>query len=634
MKVLDDTLTGNLEALAASEASLIAGDSGSVRVQWHDPWPTAEIRCGDGRWVLLHSRRDPLAEARRWIAQVERPEGPATFIVIGAGLGYVLDIIERDLPECQAIVLESEPALARALLSRRDWREFLRSGRFKLLVGPEYAGASQAWRAIQGETPPLVLAHPVVEREFPSRRHDAMQIVKRLVFDAAANQRARRELGTLYFTQTFRNLPRMIEAAPVSALDGRGAGWPAVICGAGPSLDRNLRHAEAWRGRVVTIATDTSLRPLLSRAVEPDYVVGVDPTALNARHLTGLGTLRHSWLVADPSLAPAALDAFGERLCAFRVSDNHPWPAFLDAGFDPGHLPVWGSVLTAAFSLALRLGCDPIVFAGSDLAFTGDRPYARDTIFETDWARCALEGSPLDSVWRRQLEARELIDAHGIDDAPVRSAPHLLAVREWLQEQSRAVAAAVINASGTGVLALPRIESMASLIDRLPVREPRYDPAPPPNDRTATVRLAVARALRARAQDEAATRTWLSAAPALPREDLRALLDEVATALEAGERKDGGDTHASSIPTATAVFGTHRLPEMVALLNARRRGDEPPAWATCDEDAVGGDAATPVWTAGEMLVWLADAPRSRTVIRDRRCRSRRALRYRRSCVSR
>jgi hypothetical protein len=355
---------------------------------------------------------------------------------------------------------------------------------------------------------------------------------------------------------------------------------------------------------------------MLSHAIEPDYVVGLDPTALNARHLTGLGMLRHAWLVADPSLAPAALDGFGGRLCAFRVSDNHPWPAFLAAGFDPGHLSVWGSVLTACFSLALRLGCDPIIFAGSDLAYTGTRPYARDTIFETDWARCVLEGSPLAETWRRLLSYRELIDAEGIDGAAVQSAPHLLAVREWLVERSRAAKVQVINASGTGVLATPRIESMAGLLDRLPARDVPYDPAPPAGTRTTTVRLAVARALRAGAEDQAATRTWRSAAPALSREDLRALLGDVATALETGASMRPGDDHASAISPTTAIFGMHRLPEIVAVLNARRRGLEPPEDARTAmmedaapvERAATDERADSVWTLREMLAWLIDAP--------------------------
>lgn len=599
----DLTLTRNVDAAAeaglviALGADLAAGHGGEerdgVRVTWQTPQPTAEIRRADGRWILLHSRRDPLMEAERWLAQI-LAQTPApgtasastpTFVLIGAGLGFVLDVIEREQPLAKLIVLESQPALARALLSRRDWRPALRSGRLRLLVGPDYDGAAQAWRWIEPDSPPIPLAHPVLERELPERLQEGMQTFKRIAFDAAANQRARRELGTIYFTQTLRNLPRLLTAPPVDTLEGRGAGWPAVICGAGPSLDRNLSAVHAWRDRAVMIGVDTTLRPLLARGIEPDYVVGVDPTGLNARHLTGVGALRHAWLVAEPSLAPPALAAFGDRLSCYRVSDNHPWPWLLDAGIDCGMLHVWGSVLTAAFSLAVRLGCDPIVLVGADLAYTQDRPYTRGTVFEVDWARGVLEGAPLPRLWQRLIARREIIDADGIDGGTVKTAPHLLAFRDGLQDQVRATSARVINATGAGIVSIPGLEtSDQTFLESLPPRASAYDPAPDwTRDRHARTGRSLAKALRLRAADETAMRTWLTAAPDLTADSLRALIDEVASALDRGEPLHAAATaDESMIDSATAVRGLHRLPEVVTVLNARRHAYEGPAWARAE----------------------------------------------------
>lgn len=599
----DLTLTRNVDAAAeaglviALGADLSAGrgaeERDGVRVNWQTPQPTAEIRRADGRWILLHSRRDPLMEAERWLAQIlaqTPPPGTAsastpTFVLIGAGLGFVLDVIEREQPQAKLIVLESQPALARALLSRRDWRPALRSGRLRLLVGPDYDGAAQAWRWIEPDSPPIPLAHPVLERELPERLQEGMQTFKRIAFDAAANQRARRELGTIYFTQTLRNLPRLLTAPPVDTLEGRGAGWPAVICGAGPSLDRNLSAVHAWRDRAVMIGVDTTLRPLLARGIEPDYVVGVDPTGLNARHLTGVGALRHAWLVAEPSLAPPALAAFGDRLSGYRVSDNHPWPWLLDAGIDCGMLHVWGSVLTAAFSLAVRLGCDPIVLVGADLAYTQDRPYTRGTVFEVDWARGVLEGAPLPRLWQRLIARREIIDTDGIDGATVKTAPHLLAFRDGLQDQVRATSARVINATGAGIVSIPGLETAdQTFLESLPPRARAYDPAPGWTlDHNARTGRSLAKALRLRAADETAMRTWLTAAPDLTADSLRALIDEVASALDRGEPLHAAATaDESSIDSATAVRGLHRLPEVVTVLDARRHAYEGPAWARAE----------------------------------------------------
>ena len=74
-----------------------------------------------------------------------------------------------------------------------------------------------------------------------------------------------------------------------------------------PSLDRNLGEIVEHRRRALVVAADTALRPLLAAGVQPDLVVGVDPSEANARHLTDLSSCPGTWLVAEGSLDPVAL---------------------------------------------------------------------------------------------------------------------------------------------------------------------------------------------------------------------------------------------------------------------------------------------------------------------------------------
>jgi GTPase SAR1 family protein len=47
-------------------------------------------------------------------------------------------------------------------------------------------------------------------------------------------------------------------------------------------------------------------------------------------------------------------------------SDHEPWPWLRSLGLDRSVLEVWGSVLTGAVDLAIRMGCSPIVLVGAD----------------------------------------------------------------------------------------------------------------------------------------------------------------------------------------------------------------------------------------------------------------------------
>src|SRR5262249_39241897 len=152
-----------------------------------------------------------------------------------------------------------------------------------------------------------------------------------------------------YLSNTLLNLPAVARGHDVRALTGAYTKVPAIVAGAGPSLDRLLPDIGWARNRALLIACDTAPRPLLGAGLAPQLVVAVDPGAANARHFLELPDCSHSWLVTEGAVAPAATELFGDRTFWFRVADHHPWPWLNGLGIDIGVLPVWGSVLTAAF---------------------------------------------------------------------------------------------------------------------------------------------------------------------------------------------------------------------------------------------------------------------------------------------
>lgn len=406
-----------------------------------------------GQWVSVHSRRDPHRDAERLLQPVDA-DRVSTLFVVGLGLGYVLDALERRGWTGTVVAFEPVPAIAYACLQRRDWRDWLATGRLLILTGPDFEGLDRVVPSLSPDREePAAIVNPVVARLHGSAVDAALHRAARAWFGARANQDARRRNGGRYLLNTLRNAPRLAAAAPVEVLADRFAGVPAVVVAAGPSLDDNVRAIAAYRDRGVVIAVDTALRPLLEQGIAPDLVVAVDPGEVNARHLVDLPPCPNVYCVSEGSVDPEALRTFDERLFIFRVGDHHPWPWLRERGVDCDCLRAWGSVLTTAFDLALRMGCDPIVFAGADLAFPDERPYARGTTFEEDWRRDAAWGQQVEESWsRRVAEWPETIE-RGVGGEPVRTAPHLIAFRDWLvTEATRATTRTIINGTERGVL--------------------------------------------------------------------------------------------------------------------------------------------------------------------------------------
>jgi hypothetical protein len=376
---------------------------------------------------------------------------PELIALIGLDDGRLLEALEAHAPGTRVLALEPDAASAARFRARRNWDSWVSSGRLVYLADPDYAGADEAWRIFPAAGGvPSVLVHPgTVLGDGVAR---ASQVLKKILFGVEANARARRQFAPRYLVNSIRNIPGMLAGSDVRALTDAYSGVPAVVVAAGPSLDAAIEPLRDLQARALIIATDTALRPLLMNGIVPPLVVGLDPSTSNLRHFLALPECRDTWLVTESALDPRAVAAFENRTFWFRVSNHHPWPFLNDEGLDAGKLDVWGSVLTAAFQLACLAGCDPIVLAGADLAFTGGQPYGRQTTFEFDWALSSAGGLDLPAAWKAQIERGDLRTVPDVNRRDTVSSPSMLAFRDWLVARAERSGRRVINATGAGIL--------------------------------------------------------------------------------------------------------------------------------------------------------------------------------------
>ena len=389
-----------------------------------------------------------------------------TIAMIGIGNDHLLETLEARHSGLKALVLEPDPERARALLARRMGTKFAGTGLLAVLGGPEYSGAAKIAQVFRELHTAPILVSPDLEREQPGAVAHAREMLRRLMFQSSANDEARRVSERRYLLQTLANAPRIARESHVGCLDGLLTGVPAIIAAAGPSLDRNIHEIGQVRDRAFVIACDTAARPLLNLLLDVDVIVATDSSRANAAHLSSLPPTP-AWIAAEAALHPSALVHADGRTFFFRVANHQPWPWLRAIGLDVPVLETWGSVVTSAFSLALAMGCDPILFAGADLAFTGGRPYCRGTSFEPLWGLWQGGGTPTDAIWQMLVDAwpeEYQPDLHG---HRARTARHLVAFRDWVVERAgQCRDRRIVNATGAGLLAGPGIVQ-ASLMGTL-----------------------------------------------------------------------------------------------------------------------------------------------------------------------
>lgn len=405
----------------------------------------------------INDAADPIGDARVQLASVRDPAH--TIVLIGAGLGHATEMAATRWPTALVIVVEPDADAAAAATRRTP--SLYDSRRVRLLTGPDYPGGADLWRLFDrpaatdsagltiASRGAAALSHPV---EFAKAR----RLVVGAIEAARMNARAREENAGRYLLNTLRNLPVIAGSGDPSRLASRFSGVPAIIVGAGPSLDRQLDDLRASAASALIVAADTAWRPLVSAGINPHFVIAVDPTEANGRHLREVHPSRQTWGIVEGSVDPIALSAFSDSLFTFRVGTHHPWPWLQTIGIERSFVRAWGSVLTSAFDLTLSFGCDPIVFAGADMAFTDGRPYCRGTTFEEDWARHTARGASLRQVWKNTLAARALLKGTDLNGEAVLTAKHLIEFRNWIVrragEASSSSLVRVFNSSPAGLL--------------------------------------------------------------------------------------------------------------------------------------------------------------------------------------
>lgn len=183
-----------------------------------------------------------------------------------------------------------------------------------------------------------------------------------------------------------RNMKRVVGAACVGRWKGAFAGVPAVVCGAGPSLERDLEGVRVFGERGVVIAGGSALAVLGRAGVEPHVGVAVDPNLQEVRCLEGM-RLERAPLVFTHRLFPEVFELGVERLGFVKTCAGGRLERWVERelGIDgevleTGELAL--SVTTLGLALAVEMGCNPIVLVGVDLAYTGGKRYAAGVGFE------------------------------------------------------------------------------------------------------------------------------------------------------------------------------------------------------------------------------------------------------------
>ncbi|HEY0464302.1 MAG TPA: 6-hydroxymethylpterin diphosphokinase MptE-like protein [Polyangiaceae bacterium] len=401
------------------------------------------VELDGGTPALLHGGKVLGADfdSESLFGVVQRAGNQPTFVVFGLGMGHTIRGL-RAFSSAPLVVFEPDPGIIRS---------YFESGPSDLNDVPIVCTVhdlTQIWpRLSNGKQSVTLVKTPGYSERFPEQATDLHEAVGELVQRSGVNDATHRLRARVWIQDVLANLELLREHPSFLALAGQYRGVPAFIVGAGPSLGKNGRQLADAAKKGIVIALNSSARALDSYGVEPQVLAcmeSIDVSHLFAKVSYVDRVVRAISLTGHPNTLRTGA---GPLLPVFEgiAQQNGPLSELL--GF-PG-LSVSGSVSTLAFSLALRLGCSPIVFVGQDLAYTGGEAYAAGSAYQESRVRLAADGQHLEHDWcdtlkqthnqgeNKMIEREPLreVTAWG-GQGQVMSTIGFSAVRAWLEASS------------------------------------------------------------------------------------------------------------------------------------------------------------------------------------------------------
>jgi len=371
-------------------------------------------------WNYTHDNDDPLAEANKWFTGLSLNQVNRIY-VFGLGLGYYFDaalnwlkgdcnrslIFFEPRPEIIHRFLETEQA--ELLLQNRQTEIYLIEA-FNELQKIDTITKLYASYADESIVTSLLSYSPIFGA-----------IKAKIEFYATFNKSIQREFsdfGLTIFKNIFNNYLNLPRAYLASKFIDKFNNVPAIICGAGPSLDINIDVLATLKDRALIFGGGTALNALNARGVMPHFGVGIDPNPAHFTRLISNHAFELPFLYRARMLPEAIEMVHGDRLFVPGTSGYDIGDWIEDAlGFKMEKTIEEGcNVLNFSLVLAQLMGCNPIICVGIDLAYSRGESYASGIIshpihnrredfltknpHEEIVSKVDINGSPIFTLWK------------------------------------------------------------------------------------------------------------------------------------------------------------------------------------------------------------------------------------------
>lgn len=335
-----------------------------------------------GREGYYHAQSGAKDEARKWFSTLQL-EGVPVIYVYGVGLGYYYEAAKewlQEKPEHRLIFLEDNLAVLRRFLETEQAEEMLRDVQVQLLYFQDLKDNEAVFEVLYWNFAMKRLIVTALQLYAKKRKELFEKLRHQIAYDAAVKNALVDEyvrLGGPFFINFYQNMLALPGAYLGNKTFGSFRKVPAIICGAGPSLEKQLPLLAKLLDKALVFAGGSAMNVLNAFNIQPHLGAGIDPNPAQFERLSNNTAFEVPYYYRNRLYNEAFKTIHGPRLyvtgCGgYDVGDFFEEKLKIAHEFlDEGH-----NVINFCLQIAYQLGCDPIIFVGMDLAFTNMKTYS------------------------------------------------------------------------------------------------------------------------------------------------------------------------------------------------------------------------------------------------------------------
>ena len=330
-----------------------------------------------------------------WCEQFKDLKRNEVAYVFGMGsLDYYERLYEL-YSELRVVIYEPLEELFYNEMARKDYTNLLSSDNYCICVGEyihkTFSLSCETILNYESMDKPYYVQIPNYIKIFEEEHNAYIEKIDSIMMINAMSRNTAVNYEDVIMTNYLDHLKHIADEATVGELleafeDINISDYPAIVLGAGPSLDKNIAKIKDIKGRALIIAVDASANTAIVNGVIPDMII-CDDAGIKVRLLndSAQAAIKEQIpLVIRMQGSLAIRDASKGRKFYMHTSDNYIPELLKEFDTVLHEVLTGGSVGNTAFSVGKMLGCGSIILMGMDLGYPDNKLHTKDAFENED----------------------------------------------------------------------------------------------------------------------------------------------------------------------------------------------------------------------------------------------------------